>query len=153
MQTPMYPEHPQVIFGPDWQRTVAYHYSPTSSFPMALAEWLKLERDRYGRAPYDRACPACGEPMNYPTGCRCDFETRVWALAGLDGFVDWTRENLIRVNAAMRALDDSSAWPISGRFNATDRAISRVRRLDGFDGLDGYVRRVDEEIGTIVNAL
>jgi hypothetical protein len=122
------------------------------TFPMTLADWQTLERDRYGRAPYDRPCPSCGEPMMYPTGCRCDFEARVWALAGLDGPAEWTHKNLIAVNRAMRALDDSGSYPIRHRFNGTDRAIGRVRRYsEGLDGLDSYVRSVDSELGRIVN--
>jgi hypothetical protein len=127
----------------------------TLTFPMALADWLALERDRYTRAPYDRPCPACGEPMMYPTSCRCDYETRVWALAGLDDYAPATRANVIAVNRAMRALDDSGSWPIRSRFNGTNRAIGRVRREWGStlftDGLDAYVRAVDETIGRIVN--
>jgi hypothetical protein len=115
-----------------------------------LAEWLQLERDRYTDA---RPCPACGEPMNYPTRCTDDFEARVFALAGLEPYeADWTRPNLILVNRAMRALDESHLWPIRGRFNVTDRAIGRIAR-EGYsvDGLDGYVRAVDDMIGRIVN--
>lgn len=127
----------------------------TITFPMALAEWSALERDRYACAPYDRPCPACGEPMTYPTRCACTFETRVWALAGLDGYAPATRANIVAVNRAMRALDDSGSWPIRSRFNGTDRAIGRVRRDWGSelyaDGLDTYVRAVDEAIGRIIN--
>jgi hypothetical protein len=129
-----------------------YTDAATQEFPMALADWQTLERHSYRRAPYDRPCPSCGESMTYPTGCRCDFEMRVWALAGLDGPAGWTRENVVAVNRAMRALDDSGSSPIQHRFNGTDRAISRVRRyLDALDGLDSYVRSVDFELGRIVN--
>jgi hypothetical protein len=125
----------------------------TIEAPFALDAWRALPVDKYSRAPYDRPCPSCGEPMIDPTRCTCDYERRVWALAGLEGFgVPWTRENVVRVNRAMRALDDSSSWPILGRFNATERAIRRVRAVaDGLDGLDSYVRAVDAEIGRIVN--
>jgi hypothetical protein len=127
------------------------------TFPMALAEWLALEPDRYApRAPYDRPCPACGRPMVHPTACHCDFEARIWALAGLEDYAPATRANIIAVNRAMRALDDSGSWPIRSRFNGTDRAIDRVRRAWCSElyanGLDSYVRAVDAEIGRIVNA-
>jgi hypothetical protein len=117
--------------------------------PHTLAEWLALPTDRYQRAPYDRPCPACGESMTHPTSCACDYEKRVWALAGLDGFEPWTRANVVAVNRAMRALDDSGSWPIRSRFNGTDRAIRRARV--GAESLDSYVRAVDAEIGRIVN--
>jgi hypothetical protein len=121
-----------------------------TTFPTPLADWLALEPDPYARAPYDRPCPSCGASMTHPTSCRCDFERRVWALAGLDWSADWTRANLVAVNRAMRALDDSSSWPIRGRFSATDRA---VRRASGTaDSLDSYVQAVDWEIGRIVNS-
>jgi hypothetical protein len=128
---------------------------PEPTFPMALADWLALEPSRWNRAPYDRPCPACGEPMIVPTSCRCDFERRVWALASLDGYAPASRANIVAVNRAMRALDDSGSWPIRSRFNGTDRAINRVRR-DWRDeiyaeGLSAYVRMVDETIGRIVN--
>ena len=32
------------------------------------------------------------------------------------------------INAAFRAVDDSHLWPICGKFNATERAINRIRR-------------------------
>lgn len=131
--------------------------------PLTLDAWMALPvPGRYGpRAPYDRPCPSCGNAMQYPTSCRCDYERRVMALAGLDEPSDryeWTRATLIQVNRAMRALDDSGSWPIRDRFNGTDRAIGRVRawiRSGGCldDGLSGYVRAVDAEIGRIVNAL
>ena len=129
-------------------------------FPMPLEVWDTLPRDPWC-APYDRPCPACGRSMTYPTRCTCDFERRVMALAGFgtEGTgPEWTHANVRRVNAAMRALDDSSSYPIRSRFNGTDRAIRRVRewaRSDGYfdHGLSSYVRMVDAEIGRIVNAL
>jgi hypothetical protein len=121
---------------------------------MNLREWLACERDPYRRPPYDRPCPSCREAMSYPTRCGCDFERRVWALAGLDGYwAPWTRANVTAVNRAMRALDDSGSWPIRDRFNVTDRAIDYVRRHGDLDSLDSYVRAVDERIGVIVNSM
>ena len=120
---------------------------------MQLAEWLEADEIRPDmRQPYNRPCPACGASMVYPTSCRCDFESRVWALCGFErGYEFWTRANVVAVNRAMRALDDSSSLPVRSRFNATDRAIRRVRDSGYSDSLDSYVRAVDEEIGRIVN--
>jgi hypothetical protein len=127
-------------------------------FPANLETWIKFA-DTYPwmREPYDRPCPSCGEPMMHPTKCVCSFEQRVFALAELDDDVYgpyWARGNLIKINKAMRALDDSNSYPINGRFNATDRAIRRVRNygLENLDGLDSYIRAVDWEIGRIVNS-
>lgn len=120
--------------------------------PYTLAEWREL--DPLGSMMHrGMPCPTCGDAMIYPTACHHTFEQRVWSLAGLDGYTPWSRADLIRVNAAMRALDDSHLWPIRSRFNATDRAINRVRRYsDGcIDSLDSYVLAVDAEIGRIVN--
>lgn len=133
---------------------------PRDGAPFKLAEWSELETDRYQRAPYDRPCPACGDSMVEPTSCRCGYELRVAALAGMLETIagvgpramigEWSRSNMIAVNAAMRALDDSSSWPISNRFNVTERAIRRARVYA--DSLDSYVRSVDQEIGRIVNS-
>lgn len=61
-----------------------------------------------------------------------------------------------QINAYLRQNDDSHLWPIRGRFNATERAIRRVRRLrrQGLDINDGleYYLTVEREISLIVNA-
>ena len=58
-----------------------------------------------------------------------------------------------QINAYLRKNDDSHLWPICGRFNATERAIRRVRRmgLAGRGGLEYYLT-VEHEISEIVNA-
>ena len=58
-----------------------------------------------------------------------------------------------QINAYFRKNDDSHLWPICGRFNATERAIRRVRRmgLAGYGGLEYYLT-VEREISDIVNA-
>ena len=61
-----------------------------------------------------------------------------------------------QINAYLRKNDDSHKWPVCGRFNATERAIRRVRRmrrkgLDCADGLEYYLT-VEREICEIVNA-
>ncbi len=58
-------------------------------------------------------------------------------------------------NRTLRAADDSHLWPISGKFNATDRAIRRVRKAMS-EGLDietaeDYEEVVGNEVGRIVN--
>lgn len=61
-----------------------------------------------------------------------------------------------RVNAHFRGEDDSHLWPVCGRFNATERAISRLRRrrrqgLELYGGLEYYLA-LEREICEIVNA-
>lgn len=58
-----------------------------------------------------------------------------------------------QINAYLRKNDDSYLWPVCGRFNATERAIRRVRRmgLAGNGGLEYYLT-VEREISEIVNA-
>ena len=59
------------------------------------------------------------------------------------------------INAYFRKNDDSHLWPICGKFNATERAIRRLRKLrrDGLcvnDGFEYYLALV-AEISRIVN--
>ena len=59
------------------------------------------------------------------------------------------------INRLFRAQDESHLYPIRGRFNATERAIRRIRdaRRDGVvmgDGLE-YAYALDAEISRIVN--
>lgn len=65
------------------------------------------------------------------------------------------RQNTMAINRAFRKQDESSLWPISGRFNVTERAIRRVRvsfRNYGeyCEGL-AYALALEAEISTIVN--
>lgn len=61
------------------------------------------------------------------------------------------RANIAAINRAFRAQDESHLWPVNNRFNATERAIHRIRRLDspvcGYE----YAALLDAEIGRIVN--
>ena len=62
-----------------------------------------------------------------------------------------------QINAYFRKNDDSHLWPVCGRFNATERAIRRVRRqrragLEVFPGLEYYLT-LESEIGKIVNSI
>jgi|APFre7841882654_1041346.scaffolds.fasta_scaffold147756_1 hypothetical protein len=65
------------------------------------------------------------------------------------------RDNIAEINRLFRAQDTSNLWPITGRFNVTERAIRRVQRqrastLIG-QGLE-YALSVNDEISAIVNA-
>jgi len=58
-----------------------------------------------------------------------------------------------QINAYFRENDESHKWPICGRFNATERAIRRVRRygFGVYGGLEYYLA-VEHELTEIVNA-
>jgi hypothetical protein len=59
------------------------------------------------------------------------------------------------VNRMFLAQDDSGLWPICGKFNATKRAISRIRRLEReglvLDDLLAYALTIEQIISDIVN--
>ena len=60
-----------------------------------------------------------------------------------------------QINRLFREKDESNLWPIRGRFNATERAIRRVRRnvlphLGGTGGAE-YAEILSNEISEIVN--
>lgn len=65
----------------------------------------------------------------------------------------WSRR---KVNAAFRQRDESEKWPVSGRFNVTERAIRCLRRLAKMghyvpeDGV-AYAGLLEVEISNIVN--
>ena len=58
------------------------------------------------------------------------------------------------INKYHRSIDESNLWPICGKFNATERAIRRVRRLQAqvgpLDGLE-YWLALEGELSNIVN--
>ena len=59
------------------------------------------------------------------------------------------------INKHFRTTDDSKLWPICGKFNATERAIRRVRRLQAqtgtpIEGLE-YWLALESELSRIVN--
>lgn len=56
-----------------------------------------------------------------------------------------------RINAYYRANDESHKWPICNRFNATERAIRRLRKLQHYTGGQEYFAALDAEIAQIVN--
>jgi hypothetical protein len=91
--------------------------------------------------------------------CMCSFDDIVIALAGFGkpSEEDWidvpmNLSNMRKVNRAMRLLDQSDMWPIQWRFNATDRAINRVRRQGWDTSMQEYILAVDAEISHIVNS-
>lgn len=60
-----------------------------------------------------------------------------------------------QINAFFRSIDESHLFPIFGRFNATERAIRRIRRrrregLCVYPGLEYYLT-LAQEISEIVN--
>ncbi len=65
------------------------------------------------------------------------------------------RANIAAINRLFRRQDESHLWPINGRFDATERAIRRLRRLarEGacIEGGLEYALALDAEISTIVN--
>ena len=62
--------------------------------------------------------------------------------------------NIRAINAIYRAQDESNLYPINGRFNATERAIRRVRKFQrasgAIYGLE-YCYVLESEISRIVN--
>lgn len=62
--------------------------------------------------------------------------------------------NIRAINRLYRDQDDSHKWPINGKFNATERAIRRVRTLTRHNGAIAgmeYAYAIDWEISQIVN--
>ena len=59
-----------------------------------------------------------------------------------------------QVNKHFRSVDESNKWPINGRFNATERAIRRIRKFMKDWGKltpSEYAFALDGEISRIVN--
>lgn len=55
------------------------------------------------------------------------------------------------INRIFRNADESNLWPIRNKFNATERAIRRVRKNNpGIEGLEYYLA-LDAEITSLVN--
>lgn len=57
------------------------------------------------------------------------------------------------INAYFRANDESHKWPICNKFDATERAIRRLRKTGMYHvgGLE-YFLALDAEISRVVNA-
>lgn len=64
--------------------------------------------------------------------------------------------NIRAINRMFRKQDESNKFPINGKFNATERAINRVRKTfkdnGGLYGLE-YALAIEHEIGEIVNSV
>jgi hypothetical protein len=57
------------------------------------------------------------------------------------------------INKVFRQNDDSNLWPICGDFNATDRAIRRIKNLDyDFDSNYEYATCIAHHVSQIVNS-
>ena len=71
--------------------------------------------------------------------------------------VDVSDMNIRQINQLFRQYDESHLWPVCGRFNATERAIRRLRRnvlphIGPTGGIE-YAHMLDHEISAIVNSL
>lgn len=66
-----------------------------------------------------------------------------------------TLKDIRRINKEFRLKDDSHLYPIRGRFNATERAIRRLRGYQRqglvIDSAYSYESALDGEISNIVN--
>lgn len=72
-----------------------------------------------------------------------------------DSLVPLTRGVLVAVNRAFRETDTSHLWPINGDFNATERAIRRLRKQRQhieFTYVIEYIAALETEISQIVNS-
>ena len=62
--------------------------------------------------------------------------------------------NIRAINRLFREQDESHLWPINGRFNATERAIRRVREFQRHNGAVygyEYAMMIDHALSIIVN--
>lgn len=66
--------------------------------------------------------------------------------------IDVSDMTIRQINKLFRQHDTSTLWPICGQFNATERAIRRLRRT-GYAYMDNleYALALDAEISRIVN--
>lgn len=55
------------------------------------------------------------------------------------------------INAYFRANDCSNLWPICNKFDATERAIRRLRKQQYYNGGLEYFYALEAEITRIVN--
>ena len=63
-------------------------------------------------------------------------------------------KNITAINKLYRAQDESNLWPISGRFNCTERAIRQARKYQAASGAVygyEYSMLIDQLISDIVN--
>ena len=57
-----------------------------------------------------------------------------------------------QINKYFRSIDESHLWPICNKFDATERAIRRLRKTGHFNGGLEYFLALDSEISDIVNS-
>lgn len=57
-----------------------------------------------------------------------------------------------QINAYFRANDESHLWPICNKFDATERAIKRLRKKGLYNGGLEYFLALESEISSIVNS-
>lgn len=56
------------------------------------------------------------------------------------------------INVQFRANDESHKWPVCGRFNATERAIIRARKIRSISkDNSGYAELLESLISDIIN--
>lgn len=64
------------------------------------------------------------------------------------------KANITAINRLYREQDESNLWPISGRFNVTDRAIRQAQKFQAASGAVygyEYSMLIDQLISNIVN--
>lgn len=57
-----------------------------------------------------------------------------------------------QINAHFRKIDDSHLWPICNKFDATERAIRRLRKTGFYNGGMEYWLALEDEISQVVNS-
>lgn len=66
-----------------------------------------------------------------------------------------TSADIRRINREFRSRDESHLWPTCGRYNVTERAIRRVRRMVArglvIDDPYSYEAILEQQISAIVN--
>mgnify|MGYP001462520753 CR=1 FL=1 len=65
------------------------------------------------------------------------------------------RANIAAINDLYRRQDESNLWPISGKFNCTERAIRQARKFQAASGAVygyEYSMLIDQLISDIVNS-
>jgi len=76
--------------------------------------------------------------------------------AGIDDTDTVSNRSIRIVNKLFRENDSSNLWPIKNRFNATDRAIRKQRKMFQFSGpisIFEYILALEHEISNIVNSV
>ena len=84
----------------------------------------------------------------------CPRQRKEVRMAAMFYNQDVTDMSVRQINALFRAHDESHLWPVCGKFNVTERAIRRLRKVMQCNGSTGgfeYALMLDDEIGRIVN--